>query len=111
MDSSLGPGRRPGGGHGTPLQSSCLENPHGQRSLAGYSPRGCKESDTTEVTKHACTHGQGWSGRGWGGAEPARVEVFGTRHLAVVSVAGMVPGTCPPVILAAWEENPIGEGR
>ena len=21
---------------------------HGQRSLAGYSPRGCKESDTTE---------------------------------------------------------------
>ena len=22
----------------------------GQRSLAGYSPRGCKESDTTEVT-------------------------------------------------------------
>ena len=24
---------------------------HGQRSLAGYNPRGCKESDTTEV-KH-----------------------------------------------------------
>ena len=48
MDSSLGPGRRPGGGHGTPLQSSCLENPHGQRSLAGYSPRGRKELDTTE---------------------------------------------------------------
>ena len=23
---------------------------HGQRSLAGYSPRGCKESDTTELT-------------------------------------------------------------
>ena len=26
---------------------------YGQRSLAGYSPRGCKESDTTEVTSHA----------------------------------------------------------
>ena len=26
----------PGGGHGNPLQYSCLENPHGQRSLAGY---------------------------------------------------------------------------
>ena len=26
---------------------------HGQRSLAGYSPWGCKESDTTE---HACMH-------------------------------------------------------
>ena len=43
-----GLGRSPGGGHGHPLQYSCLENPHGQRSLAGYSPRGRKESDTTE---------------------------------------------------------------
>ena len=28
--------------------SSCLENPQEQRNLAGYSPRGRKESDTTE---------------------------------------------------------------
>ena len=28
---------------------------HGQRSLAGYSPEGCKVSDTTEVSEHACT--------------------------------------------------------
>ena len=27
---------------------SCLENPHGQRSLVGYSPWGHKETDTTE---------------------------------------------------------------
>ena len=33
-------GRSPGGGHGNPLQYSCLENPHGQKSLAGYSPWG-----------------------------------------------------------------------
>jgi len=26
---------------------------HGWRSLAGYSPWGCKESDMTEVTEHA----------------------------------------------------------
>ena len=26
--------------------------PYGQRSLAGYSPWACKESDTTEVTEH-----------------------------------------------------------
>ena len=45
-------GRSPGGGHGNPLQYSCLENPQGQRSLAGYSPWGPKESDTTEVTRH-----------------------------------------------------------
>ena len=33
-----GLGRSPGGGHGNPLQYSCLENPHGQRSPVGYSP-------------------------------------------------------------------------
>ena len=31
-----------------PLQDSHLENPHGLRSLAGYSPWGCKESEFTE---------------------------------------------------------------
>ena len=35
-------------GHGNPLQYSCQENPHGQRSLEGYRPWGSKESDTTE---------------------------------------------------------------
>ena len=34
--------------HGNPLQYSCLENPHGWRSLAGYGPWGRKESDMTE---------------------------------------------------------------
>ena len=48
LGSILGLGRSSGGGHGNPLQYSCLENPHGQRSLAGYSPWGCKESDMTE---------------------------------------------------------------
>ena len=33
-----GLGRSPGGGYGNPVQYSCLENPRGQRSLAGYSP-------------------------------------------------------------------------
>ena len=35
-----GSGRFPGGGHGNPLQYSCLENPYGQRSSAGYSAWG-----------------------------------------------------------------------
>ena len=43
-----GLGRSPGGGHGNSLQYSCLENPHGQRSLAGCHPGGRKESDMTE---------------------------------------------------------------
>ena len=36
------------GGRGDPLQYSCLETPHGQRSLVGYSHR-VAESDTTEA--------------------------------------------------------------
>ena len=43
-----GLGRSRGVGKGNPLQYACLENPHGQRSLVGYSPWGRKESDTTE---------------------------------------------------------------
>ena len=35
-------------GNGNPLQYSCLEKSHGQRSQAGYSPWGCKESDMTK---------------------------------------------------------------
>ena len=42
-----GLGRSLGGGHGNPFQYSCLENPRGQRCLAGYSPWGHKELDTT----------------------------------------------------------------
>ena len=41
-------GRSSGGGDGNPLQYSCLENPQGLRSLAGYSPWGRKELETTE---------------------------------------------------------------
>ena len=43
-----GLGRFLGGGHSNPLQYSCPENPHGQRSLAVYSPWSCKEPDMTE---------------------------------------------------------------
>ena len=48
LGSIPGLGRSPGGRHGNPLHYSCLKNSHGQRSLVGGSPWGCKESDTTE---------------------------------------------------------------
>ena len=48
LGSIPGLGRSPGGGHGYPLQYSCLENPHEQKSLAGYSPWCRKDSDVTE---------------------------------------------------------------
>ena len=44
LDSIPESGRSPGGGHGNPLQYSCLENPMDRGAWA------CKESDLTEVT-------------------------------------------------------------
>ena len=41
-------GRSPGGGNGNSLQYFLPGESHGQRSLAGYSLWGLKESDTTE---------------------------------------------------------------
>ena len=38
LDSIPGLGRSPGGGHGNLFQCSSMENPHGQRYLASYSP-------------------------------------------------------------------------
>ena len=43
-----GLGRSSGEENGNPLQYSCLEKSHGRKNMVGYSPWGCKESDTTE---------------------------------------------------------------
>ena len=48
MGSVPGLGRSPGGGHGNPLQYSCLENPMNRRAWWAISPKGLKESDMTE---------------------------------------------------------------
>ena len=48
LDWIPGLGRFPAEGEGNPFQYSCQENPWTERSLAGYSPWGGKESDTTE---------------------------------------------------------------
>ena len=56
QSSISGSGGSPGGGNGNPLQYSCLGNLHGHRSLAGCSPRGCEELDTTERLTHTDVH-------------------------------------------------------
>ena len=45
-----GLGRSPGVKYGNPLQYSCLENPHGQRGLVGFSPWDHKQSNMTKAT-------------------------------------------------------------
>ena len=58
LGSIPGLGRSPGGGHGNSLQYSCLENPHGQRSLTGYSPWGHKELEMIERLSRAQSSGR-----------------------------------------------------
>ena len=50
LGSIPGFGRSPGEGNYYPLQYFLPGESHGQRSLVGYSPWGCKELDITEAT-------------------------------------------------------------
>ena len=50
LGSIPGLGRSPGKGHDNPLQYSFLKNPHGQRSLVGYTVYSVTESDTPGMT-------------------------------------------------------------
>ena len=49
-------GRSPGEGKCQPTPVFLPEKSHGQRSLVGYNPKGCKESDTTDELGMHC-HG------------------------------------------------------
>ena len=52
-------GKSTGGGHGNPLQYSCLENPHRQWTLEGYGPKGCRvRHEWNDLAQHA----QHWLG-------------------------------------------------
>ena len=48
-------GRSPGERHGNPLEYSCLENPHGQRSLGGLQSMGSQrvEHDRSHLAQHS----------------------------------------------------------
>ena len=55
LGSVLGLWRSPGGGHGKPLQYSCLEKPRGRRSPECYCPWGHKELYTLSDQVHTAT--------------------------------------------------------
>ena len=59
--SISGTGIFPGEGIGNLLQYSRLENPMGQRSLAGYILWCCQESDTTRELNNNNNHQKGIS--------------------------------------------------
>ena len=64
VGSIPGLGRSPGEGNGNP-PTFLSEESHGQRSLVGGSPVGCKELDTTEATSHTCTPAYRHYGLSW----------------------------------------------
>ena len=74
---SLGQGRRRRAWQPTP--SVLPGESHGQRSLVGYSPQGCKESDMTEATQHAC--------RGYGRKQSTSSKLA-SNHIFVSHLAG-----------------------
>ena len=55
MDLIPGSGRSPGGGHGNPLQYSCLQNPMDRGAWGSYNPQDHEELDTTGATGPART--------------------------------------------------------
>ena len=54
-----GSGRSPGGGHGDPLQDSCLENPLAE------DPGGLQSMGLHRVTESMAAYVFVWSGMGW----------------------------------------------
>ena len=60
LGSIPGLGRFPGGGHGNPLQYSCLKNPYGQSSLAG--PGGLQFMGLQKV-RHGREESRWWRNR------------------------------------------------
>ena len=85
-DWGLIPGqeRSSGEGNGSPLQNSCLGNSMDREAWFGYSPQGCKKSDTTERLN---TSSPLWS------VSAMRVGVLSVLFPAISIQHMRVPGT------------------
>ena len=69
-----------GGWNGNPLQYSCLENSHGQRRLAGYSPWSHKELVTTKE-KAMALHSSTLAWKFPWTEEPGRLQSMGSLRV------------------------------
>ena len=79
---------------------------HGQRSLAGYSPWGRKELDTTEATQHASTHTKRGMGSPGGSAiknPPATQEMWFTHWVGKILVLPLEKKTATHSSILDWE--------
>ena len=80
-----GSGRSPRGGHGNPPTLVFLpEEFHGQRSLAGYSPWSCKESDKTQQLNNSTDAHEAVScliSKFTGGVTLGEFPIFGSSSL------------------------------
>ena len=86
-------GRSSGEGNDNPLPYSCLEKSHGWRSLVGYSPRGRKESDTTErlhLLTYLLRSIQIWLPR-WLSGKRIHLPIQGAQEMPVRSLGGKDP--------------------
>ena len=92
-------GRSPRGEHGNPLQYSCLENPHGQRSLASSSPWGHRKSDMTERLSTAQFYWNQESSPGHCGLSVAKAHPISVLQ-SLYTVAGTDAGLCSPMLCA-----------
>ena len=80
-----------GEGNGTPTPVLLPGKSHGWRSLVGCSPRGCKESDTSDFTftfhfhalekEMATTHSSVLAWRILGTGEPSRLQSMGSHRV------------------------------
>ena len=74
--------------------------PHGQRSLVGYSPWGRKELDMTEAKEHTCVSvpgsgsGHSWAGRSWFKAPTRLQHCSGGQDLGTAGLGA--PGSRSP---------------
>ena len=98
-DTGLIPGSETSSGEGNRLPTPVFfpGESHGQRSLAGYSPGGCKGSDVTKVTEHT------------GNAQKVSGCVAGhslvgsqMRLVGLWTVGRNRGGATPPVTMAAF---------
>ena len=91
VGSIPGSRRSPGEGNGNPLQYYCLKKSHRQRSLVGYSPWDCKESDTTKRL-HSFTHSLTLYPEDFPIGSDGKASVYNVGDLGSIPGSGRSPG-------------------